>query len=207
MKNKFKILFLLFLLMLGNNYVMADDNKYLFYMHGYRLESLDDDHKRAKAYRTIVSSLEDSGFNVISEQRGETSVIDYGIGIANEVKKLLADGVKPQNITVAGFSKGAAITLIAAGQVQNPNVNFIALAGCSDYFHVNYKKLQGRILSIYDVDDDKYFPCDGKISNEQQGVTFKEVSIESGKGHKVFRKKKEKWIELWRDPMMEWIGQ
>jgi len=185
---------------------MADDEKHLFYMHGYRLESLDDDHKRAKAYRIIVSSLEDHGFNVISEQRGETSVIDYGIGIANEVKKLLADGVKPQNITVAGFSKGAAIALIAAGQVKNPNVNFIALAGCSDFFHVNYKKLQGRILSIYDVDDEKYYPCDGKISNDQEGVTFKEVSIESGKGHSVFRKKKEKWIEQWRDPMIEWVS-
>ena len=204
---KFKVLSLMLLIILGNKYVYADDDKYLFYMHGYRLESLDDDHKRAKAYRRIVSSLEDHGFNVISEQRGETSVISYGIGIANEVKKLLENGVQPQNITVAGFSKGAAITLIAAGQVKNPKVNFIALAGCSDFFTINYKKLQGRILSIYDVDDEKYFSCEGRISNDQEGVTYKEISIESGKGHSVFRKKKEKWIEMWRDPMMEWISQ
>ena len=83
------------------------------------------------------------------------------------------------------------------------------LAGCSDDLNSKYgvdpTKAIGRILSIYDADDEKFGSCYGTI-NESDKVKFKEIELESGKGHKLFRIPKEKFIEQWRDPLVEWAG-
>ena len=179
--------------------------KYIFYLHGSAEESEGANEK----YKSAVNAVASSSAIVVSEVRGDTDPVTYAKKIKEQVDKLVSKGVPPKNITISGFSKGAIIALASAGIIENEDVNYVLLAGCSDDLNSKYgvdpAKAIGRILSIYDADDEKFGSCYGIIS-ESDKVKFKEIELESGKGHKLFRIPKEKFIEQWRDPLVEWAG-
>lgn len=179
--------------------------KYVFYLHGSAEESDGDNEK----YQAAVDAISSSVDNVISEIRGDTDPNSYAEKIKMQVNTLLSKGVPAKNISVTGFSKGSIIALATAGAINNPNVNYVLLAGCSedlnDKYSVDPTKAAGRILSIYDSGDEKFESCDGTLKPSAK-LKFEEVDLDSGKGHKIFRIPKEKFIEQWRDPLIEWIN-
>lgn len=177
--------------------------KYIFYLHG----SVEEHEGSTEKYETAVEAIADSDATVISEVRGETDPTVYAEKLKLNVKSLLNKGVPAENITISGFSKGSIIALAAAGVINNPNINYVLLAGCSSFLNSKYKvdpsKVVGRILSIYDSKDEKFGSC-GDIIKESDNLKFEETELDSGKGHKVFRIPKEKFIEQWRDPLVDW---
>lgn len=179
--------------------------KYVFYLHG----SAEEQEGSSEKYDTAVAAIAEGADNVISEVRGDTDPNSYAEKIKQQVNLLLSKGVPAKNITVTGFSKGAIITLAIAAVINNKNINYVLLAGCSetlnDKYNVDPTKAVGRILSIYDSGDDKFESCDGIIQKSDK-VQFEETDLDSGKGHKVFRIAKEKFIEQWRDPLIDWIN-
>ena len=182
--------------------------KHLIYMQGCCVQHANG--AVARDYKAIVQSLRDAGFNVFFELRtadetdqdGQTQA--YAEKVAQYVQGLLAKGVTPEDITVSGFSLGSRTALLAAGLIAQPNVNYVLLAGCPLSNHralIDYAKVQGRILSIVDVQDDKFGSCEGKLPN---AITFKEIKLESGHGHKLFRLSDEASIALWKMPLEQW---
>ncbi|MBW4056972.1 MAG: hypothetical protein HIU83_16575 [Proteobacteria bacterium] len=196
-------------LLAGSLTVAHAAEKYLFYVHGCCIKDLKD--PKVKAYETIIQELKKSGFNVVFELRtadiGDSAagVQSYATKIAEQVRALLAKGTPPENITVAGYSLGSMTTLVTSGLVSNPKVNFVLLAGCpikpAIPVTINYSKVKGRILSITDTKDEKFGSCNGKLP---EGVAYKEIVLNSGEGHAVFRLTDEKNLKLWRDPLVEW---
>jgi hypothetical protein len=178
-------------------------SKYIFYLHG----SVEEDEGSTEKYETAVEAIADYSDIVISEVRDDTDPNTYAEKLKVQVNGLIDKGVSAKNITISGFSKGSIISLAAAGAIQNPDVNYVLLAGCSDYlngkYNIDTKIVVGRILSIYDSEDEKFGSCSGMISSSDK-VKFKEIEIDSGKGHKLFRIPKEKFIEQWRDPLVNW---
>jgi len=179
--------------------------KYIFYLHG-SAEERDGDNEK---YQMAVDAIAESSATVISEIRGDTDLNSYAKKIKKQVNLLLSKGVPAKNITISGFSKGSIITLAAAGLINNSHINYVLLAGCSeelnDKYNVDASKTAGRILSIYDSGDEKFESCEDTIK-PSANVKFEETDLDSGKGHKVFRIPKEKFIEQWRDPLIEWIN-
>ena len=179
--------------------------KYVFYLHGSAEESDGDNEK----YQAAVDAISSNVDNVISEIRGDTDPNSYAEKIKKQVNTLISKGIPAKNITVSGFSKGAIITLAAAGAINNPNVNYVLLAGCSeelnDKYSVDPAKAVGRIYSIYDSGDEKFESCEETIKPSAK-LKFEEIDLDSGKGHKIFRIPKEKFIEQWRDPLIEWVN-
>ena len=179
--------------------------KYVFYLHGSAEESDGDNEK----YQAAVDAISSNVDNVITEVRGDTDPNSYAEKIKKQVNALMSKGVPAKNITVSGFSKGSIISLAASGAINNPNVNYVLLAGCSEYlndkYNVDPKKAAGRIFSIYDSGDEKFESCEGTIKPSAK-VKFEEIDLDSGKGHKIFRIPKDKFIEQWRDPMTDWIN-
>ena len=177
--------------------------KYIIYLHG----SVEESEGATDKYEAAVDAIAQGSATVISEVRGETDPNAYSLKLRDHVGSLISKGVPPENITISGFSKGAIIALAAAGTINNPRVNYVLLAGCSKYLNDKYSvdpaKSVGRILSIYDSGDDKFGSCDGLL-RESAGLIFKETELNSGKGHKVFRISKEKFIKQWRDPLIKW---
>ena len=180
-----------------------NSKKYIFYLHG----SAEEEEGATEKYEIAVDAVSQGSAKVISEIRGETDPTDYAKKIKNQVNNLLKKGVKPQDITITGFSKGAIIALAASIQIKKPEINYVLLAGCSEMLNEKYNIVPGlaigRILSIYDVEDEKFGSCK-EILNKSQQVTFKEIELDTGKGHKLFRIPKEKFIEQWREPLLEW---
>ncbi|MCJ7581786.1 MAG: hypothetical protein MUP98_14800 [Candidatus Aminicenantes bacterium] len=114
--------------------------------------------------------------------------------------------VPPQHITVAGASKGGAITVVVSSKLQNKDLNFVLIATCEDLFvdSVVDRKifLTGRVLSLYDVGDvlmgscQKYFQ---ESLNSGLGE-HKEIAIDMGNGHGFHYKPSPEWIE----PLLDW---
>lgn len=179
--------------------------KYIFYVHG----SVEEAEGSTEKYEAAVEAIAESTATVISEIRGETEPNVYAEKLKSQVNSLISKGVPAKNITVSGYSKGAIISLATAGAVQNADINYVLLAGCSeslnDKYSVDPKKSAGRILSIFDSGDDKYGSCSGIVSKSDK-VKFKEIKLNTGKGHKLFRIPKDKFIEKWRDPLVDWAG-
>ncbi len=162
--------------------------KYLFFMHGAIVEShgpkvIHPKHPEwgHQDYYGILKSFKNKEFVVISEERSKgTKPPIYSKKVAKQVKFLLDAGVPPNNITVFGFSRGGAITLLVSTLLKNPKINFVVLAGCcknhpkagwkyKKYVLSQVKNLHGRFLSIYDRVDDECQSCNEefKIANSE----------------------------------------
>jgi len=177
--------------------------KHLIYIHGCCINKVG-----SSAYEDIVKNLKASGFKVTFDIRRDESDDDikaYALKVAEQVNALLVSGASPEDITVVGYSQGAVVALYAAINIANPNVNYVLLAGCpgprARRFDIDYSKVQGRVLSIIDVKDDRFMTCKGILS---ESVLQKEITLDSGYGHEVFRRSDEKSIQLWKEPLESW---
>lgn len=180
--------------------------KYLFYMHGRHVErhGADGDYE----YSEILNVLAKKGLVVIGEVRSDTDPSDYSKRIAGQVGRLLDAGVPAKNITVAGHSKGAFMSMLIASRVQNEAVKYGILAGCGvkgSEFRRSYVKfskhraqrMRGRFLVAWDANDDVTRECD--LAMGKAGVDFRNLVFETGRGHSLFYKPKSVWI----DPLVE----
>jgi hypothetical protein len=187
--------------------------KYLFYLHGRGPQDFGVDRSR-EDYRAIVQAFSDRGFFVVSEVRAKNSqVADYAEKVAQEVKKLIASGVVPANITVVGYSRGGQLALISSGLVKNPSVRFVILAGCfsnKGKFKERYESflstyapnLEGKLLSLYDRADPNFGTCTPYFQESIGQLEHKEIVLDTGKGHDLFQKPTDDWIA----PVIEWIN-
>lgn len=182
--------------------------RYLFFLHNYYVEKNgpDGDCK----YYDILKAFAEKGFVVVSDIRtGKIVPCTYAGKTAQQVNKLLTAGVPPQNITVAGHSKGAVITLCAASLLENPELNFVVMAGCEIAPIKKYKMypdfnlLQGRMLSIFAASDTIAGSCKEAFSMASNGLSGTEVKLESDAGHKLFFTP----ADIWTTPVMKWINK
>jgi hypothetical protein len=197
--------------------VVDSNRKYLFYMHGAWIEmkGLHKEHPQHGLYEydKIVAALSKRGFVVISEVRGRrVSMSQYISKVVHQIDYLLNQGVAEKDITVIGHSKGGYMTLKVASILQKEEINFVVMAGCGKQrtmFRRGYekflkgsaRKLNGRILSIYGIDDQLSASCQ-EAFNVALGVESKEVVFNTGKGHGLFYSPEPSWI----DEVVKWAG-
>lgn len=181
--------------------------KHLFYFNGCCVDGPDDN--KASAYQEIAGNLRDSGYNVHFDIRYDDSaerLLQEVDNVTRQVNALLANGTAAKDITVSGYSLGSVITLYASIAIANPKVNYVLLAGCpgpnARHFDIDYSKVQGHVLSVIDTNDDRFGSCAGKLPD---GLDYKEVTLDSGKGHKLFRIAKDPLIRQWKEPLLDWV--
>jgi hypothetical protein len=193
--------------------------RYVFFLHGRFVERYGPNGRHPRFgiydYYGIIKSFRLRGFEVISEIRPKGTKLDkYARKIVNQIKTLLTYGISPKQITVVGFSKGSAITLLVSAMLKDFGVNFVIMSGCSQNgTHVleKHRKLieqsvqymQGRFLYIYDVTGQKCDVWRRILKNTSANGTFKEMMLKNGLGHKLFYHPRKEWIE----PVTEWINQ
>lgn len=180
--------------------------KYLFFHHNYYVETkgTDGDCK----YYDILKSFSDRGYTVISEIRPkDVSVVEYAKSAAERVQKLLDAGVPPENITVAGHSKGGVITIRVASLLEKPKINYVVLAGCGikalEKGYPDFTPLKGNFLSVNVSTDKVAGSCKTAFSQAGEGFAGKEITLDSPAGHQLFFKPVDAWIE----PMMSWLKE
>jgi hypothetical protein len=181
--------------------------RYFFFIHNYYVEK--NGPERDCRYNDILKAFADRGFVVISEVRtGKIVPCTYAQKVVKQVRNLLDSGVPPRNITVGGHSKGGVITLCVASQLENPEVNFVVMAGCEiasvekSNMYPDFKKLKGRILSLYASSDSIAGSCEKAFSMVSGGFSGSEIKLKSDAGHRLFFAPEEIWIE----PVINWIN-
>jgi len=113
----------------------------------------------------------------------------------------MAAGVLPNHITVVGMSKGGAIAILTASLLQNDQVRFVLLPGCSDEILVDSElTLAGRVLSIYEAADEMAFSCQPLFKGFSGASVFEEICRTTGLAHGEFYMPREEWIE----PTVRW---
>lgn len=182
---------------------------YLIYLHGARPENflLSEPHptRGLFEYGKILEALAAGDVEVISELRTEkTNPRRYArTRTLEQVKALLAAGVPAHRITVAGFSKGALMSLIVASQARQPKLNFVNMAGCgkgqfrrayANFLANDASKLSGRMLSIYDGQDKISGTCQEAKAKSAQ-LVFAEDVLAVGAGQATFYTPRPVWIE------------
>lgn len=179
---------------------------YLFFLHNYYVEQ--HGPNSACKYYDILQTFAEKGFTVISEVRsGKIVPSQYAQKIVRQVKRLLDAGVPPERIIIAGHSKGGVITLCVASQLRNPKIGYIIMSGCDikslaqDY--PDYTQLKGDMLSVYASSDSIASSCRNVFSKAIIGTCHKEITLKSDKGHKLFFRPEDIWIE----PVITWINQ
>jgi len=193
-------------------------SKFLFFLHGMLSEFYGPNGIHpvygAYDYYGIVRAFADREFIVVSEvRRRGINPYKYAGRVARQIRTLLSNNVSPEQISVAGFSKGGFIALYAAEKLKNPKVNFVVMAGFNnkaDRFLGNYKKqirssspfMQGRFLYIYNGPDIKCIVCQRAFELASDKITYSEIKIDNGLGHGLFYQPRDAWIE----PVVEWIN-
>lgn len=185
--------------------VIDPSASYLFFHHNYYVETrgVDGDCK----YRDILAAFVGKGYTVISEIRPkDASVIEYGRKGAADVRKLLAAGVPPERITVAGHSKGGVITLQAAAELANPKISYLVMAGCGikglEKGYPDLGKLQGNFLMLHASSDKVAGSCGAALLGERPGFSGKEIVLDSPAGHQLFFRP----VDLWLEPLSAWLA-
>jgi hypothetical protein len=199
--------------------VINPSARYVFFLHGKFVERYGSNGRHPcfgfYDYHAIVKSFRKRGFIVISEVRNKGTKLDeYARKTVREIETLLSYGISPEQITVVGFSKGGAITLLVSGMLKNFRINFALMFGCSfndkrvldnhiKFIEQSIQYMQGRFLYIYDVTEQKCDVWQRILKNTHANGTFKEMMLKNGLGHSLFYRPIRDWIE----PLTEWIIQ
>lgn len=180
--------------------------RYLFYLHGRIIELQGIRPTSPKygvyEYQEILNTFRKRGFYVISEARMRNTITSqYARKVVSQVSILLQKGVRPSNITVVGASKGALIAMQVSSMMQNKDLNFVFIAGCSDLVLSKYDvDFWGNILTIYDEADEVAGSCEKFIQRSTGVNKQKEIKLTVGTGHGVFFRPIREWVE----PTVQW---
>lgn len=186
------------------------NDQYLFYLHGAVVTILGNNAINQGApewgpyeYLTILDSLSQCGFHVISENRKEGVEGNvYVHKIVAQLDTLFKAGVKPKNILLVGASAGWGIVLHVADQLKNNKMNYVLMGGCWAETYKEYEKLKlyGQFLSVIESSD-PHGTCVKIFEGRKYIRSFKEIKLNTGLSHGFFYKGRKVWI----DPIINWF--
>ncbi len=181
---------------------------YLLYLHGRIIETQGrrPTHPAFGVYEydAILEDFAQRGFHVISQARpADTRTSDYAGVAADQVRRLMAEGVPPEQITVVGFSKGGGITIATSSLLRVPGLRYVILAGCNKgVFDDTGLTLTGKVLSIHEASDNIGISCAPLFDRSSDTEEAVERRIDTGARHGAFYTPRDAWL----DPMFTWIG-
>jgi hypothetical protein len=183
--------------------------KHIIYSHGLIVEGNNERpiHQRFGAYEfSLIKAalVKDSEVNLIADHRPKnTDVATYVKKLSSWVRMLVSAEVEPGNITLLGFSRGGELTAYASSVLNDLNINTILLATCWPGSVQSNSKVTfaGNFLSVYETSD-QALSCQRIADRSKELVSFKELSISTGKEHGAFFKPLDEWVV----PVKQWIN-
>lgn len=184
------------------------DQRYVFYSHGLIVEGTDTRPVHPEFgtydYPLVVEKLFENGeFNLIAHHRPKGTDPDiYSDQLAGWVQDLVDAGVRPENITLIGFSRGAQITLKASNKLNQLNINTVIMAVCfdGDYPSEPPIRLSGNVLSIYETSD-VVKSCGELLARSDRAESTREIAISTGLRHGAFYTPQPQWMA----PLKAWL--
>jgi pimeloyl-ACP methyl ester carboxylesterase len=175
---------------------------YLFYLHGRIIEVQGPKAVSADfgpyEYQQILETFADRGFVVVAEVREDGAGREFAVATAKQVRRLLAAGVPPRNITVVGFSKGGFLALGVSAILGSEEVGYAILAGCgsdSGWIDRMGPRIRGRFLSLLDRSDRLSPSCQPLFEAAELVDDKSEHVFDTGLDHGLFYRPRESWVD------------
>ena len=181
--------------------------KYIVYSHGRIVEGTNPRpvHPDWGIYDfpAVKEALSEPDFTVIALHRpAGIEAEEHSHKLVSLVKELISEGVKPEQITMVGFSQGGYITALASNKLNSTPINTVILATCWSWKDKETDvKLNGNVLSIYEVSDE-VGSCNSLAKRSDGILSYKEIAINTGKDHGAFFTPRAQWVE----PIKSWIN-
>ncbi len=182
------------------------DVRYIIYLHGRIVEDQGihptDPRFGVYEYEDILATLAEGGLQVVSEvRRPNTDPVQYAHTLADHIQRLIDAGVPPRQITIVGMSKGGGIAILTASLLQNDQLQFVLLAACGEeVLNDQSLTIAGRVLSIYEANDEMGLSCQPLFGRSSRASTLKEIRLQTGLAHGEFYTPRQEWV----DPTVEW---
>ncbi|WNC68648.1 alpha/beta hydrolase [Thalassotalea nanhaiensis] len=178
----------------------------MFYSHGFIVEGKNPTPINPRwgmyDFPKIKNALADDDYNLIAYHRPKgTNPRVFAKKLTENANTLISKGVKPENITFIGFSRGGAITVLTSNYLASEKVNFVILAGCSTFVNNNPElDVFGNVFSVFETSDG-VGSCQFLIDRSKRVTTFEEISISTGKEHGAFYTPIGEWVI----PVKNWV--
>ncbi|MEO8276954.1 MAG: hypothetical protein ABI639_12105 [Thermoanaerobaculia bacterium] len=189
--------------------------RYVVYLHGRIVE---DQGRKAVSpelgpyqFDEIVAALQTAaggdGSVVVAELRKkDADASRSATHTAMEIRRLLAGGVAASAITVVGASKGGVIAMLVSTQVENDDVGYAILGGCSEDvvkgMFGGRISLHGRVLSIFEKTDPIGRSCQAILSGSKGLKQSAELELNTRLRHGFLYKPLVEWVA----PVEAWIA-
>jgi hypothetical protein len=182
--------------------------KYVFYSHGLIVEG---DNPTPVSNRwgkydfpKVKSALTDDGYHLIAYHRAKnTKAKIFAKKLKHDINLLITKGVKSENITLLGFSRGGEISILTSHYLKSKKVRLALLASCPNFMenHPDYQ-VYGEVYSIYETSD-RVGSCQFLIAQSKNVDRFEEIAITTGEEHGAFFRP----IPEWLDPLKSWLNK
>ena len=193
---------LLVCLTLTSGAQQAAGPKYLFFLHNRFIEGhgpLEEHPSYGRAeYQEILTRFRKDGFIVLSEKRPENTDVELYAGkVKAQIDSLLHAGAKPENITVAGTSKGGYIAQYVSSLSRNQKLNFVFIGSsfADDIKGIDDITLYGRVLSITEASDTGRVDLSTQARFKRSKLEgFREIRLHTNLHHGFLFKALDAWI-------------
>ena len=184
--------------------ISQPEKKYIFFLHNKFVEQNPDgtyepNYKVKAEYSKILESFRKDGFIVISEKREpKTNWIEYGEKVKKQIDSLTLIGIKPNNITIIGTSKGGYIAQYVSTVAKNPELNFVFIGAYqnSDIEETPEIEFCGNILNIYEKSDEYGVSAIKRKELSKLPIPhFKDVELNTGLKHGFLYIASDSWIK------------
>jgi len=182
------------------------DEKYVFYSHGLIVEGTNPTPTNPRwgiyDFPKVKAALASERYNLIAYHREKkTKPREFARKLAADVNLLIKRGVKPENISLVGFSRGGEITILASSYIKSTAINIVLLATCSHFMkgHPEFTVV-GNFHSIYETTDGNG-SCQFLIEQSDKVKTMQEIAISTGEEHGAFYRPLAEWVV----PVKAWL--
>jgi hypothetical protein len=181
--------------------------RHLVYLHGRIVQETQSARPESPEFgvyelEAILEAFRRHGFVVHDGIRPKGTTLDEGAArAAAEVRRLRAEGVPAERITVVGASMGAAIALSAAARLDEPELRFVLLGAClgasaRDVAAEQGRRPRGRLLAIREASDELSAGCPAEPLDEG----WRELEVATGRRHGFLYRPLAEWLA----PAVEW---
>ncbi len=181
---------------------------YVIYAHGLIVEGTDPRpvHPRWGVYDfpAVAEAFVQPDTDVIAIHRPKgTDPGEHAAFLAENIRRMVANGVEQRRITLIGFSRGGYIVALTSNALRDAPVNTVILAGCAGWVEAQQAiQLSGHVLSVFETSD-FVGSCLALADRSAAILSFREIAIDTGKEHGAFYRPRKAWVS----PTKAWIGR
>lgn len=144
----------------------------------------------------IHAALKGEGALLAPSRAADADPVEAANQVVKLIRSEIAGGRSPSQIKVVGASKGGVIAMIASTQLEDPDIRWVIIAGCSKGALEAYSpKLTGRVLSIYETSDTVAGACPKDSDLTLSTTKFEEIKTETGLDHGFLFRADPIWVE------------